>query len=462
MRYLFIFLICISSLFAVENSILKEFPASEEQVIEFTSTALKDFDEHFLTYKEQSLDHLDFTKTVTGWNDVIEPLFLKAATLSFLPLITKNLELLQKANLEVQQMQQRLFVAMNDPKALSIFLHFAKDLNNQKSMTPYQIYIVDHILKTIGEDPLKPSLSSYKTQSFIYAKGDHKEKNLPGNRELTILSWNVCFLEGNVSMLFGGVLPWQQRIERIISKIQTLNPDILCLQEVFSPNAGVILVEKLKSQYAHFYYNMGPNPAGFSIESLGIPGGLFVASKYPLKKENFIPYTKEETPPSRAYGFFTAEIYSEDKPLACLVTTHLQPGSEIKDREYRALQTTAILTALKKVEIPTLLCGDLNIEKTSTEAQELFKSYKSGLYQGLDWTCCELRDYWWKSDQNSIAFKKLPPEKEWLDYFFYLKNSSKLAPHLFTEVLVVNDLTHPEKALSDHQILFTTITLKKL
>ncbi|MBS0627669.1 MAG: hypothetical protein JSS09_05605, partial [Verrucomicrobia bacterium] len=53
----------------------------------------------------------------------------------------------------------------------------------------------------------------------------------------------------------------------------------------------------------------------------------------------------------------------------------------------------------------------------------------------------------------------LPPEKEWLDYVFYLKNSSKTPPKLSTQVIVVNDLTNPEKALSDHQLLFTTITL---
>jgi outer membrane protein assembly factor BamD (BamD/ComL family) len=72
-----------------------------------------------------------------------------------------------------------------------------------------------------------------------------------------------------------------------------------------------------------------------------------------------------------------------------------------------------------------------------------------------------LRDYWWKAKQNVEKFSSLPPEKEWLDYFFYLKNSSKIAPQLSTQVIVVNDLTSPENALSDHQLLFTTITLPK-
>ncbi len=467
MRYLFIFLTCAISLFGAEDPLLKRFPCSTKEVVDFTETALKDFDTEFLEFTNQSLNHLDFTKTVTRWGNIIEPLFTKGVILSYLPLTTSNLDVMQKADSEVKQIQQKLWIAMNDPKALSIFLTFAKDKKNWQAMPPYQVYTVNHILENI-EGPLKEealsiqsALSAYKMQSFMYFLGDGKEKTLPKNQEITLLSWNVCLLEGGISMLFGGVIPWQQRIERILSKLTQLDPDVLCLQEVFAPEAGVTLIEKLKSKYAHFYYNMGPNPIGFSVETLGIPGGLFVASKYPLKEGNFIPFKKEETPSCRTYGFFTADICNKDKPLARLITTHLQPGSLEKDKEYRALQSKAILASLEKVNLPTLLCGDFNIIKNTPEAEELFKSYESSPYLGLDFTCCELRDYWWKAKQNVTAFKALPPDKEWLDYFFYLKNSSKIRPNLTTKILPASDLTHPEEALSDHQILFTKVTFKK-
>ena len=467
MRCLFIFLTCALSLFGAEDFILKKFPSSTKEIIDFTQAALKDFDAEFLEFKDQSLNHLDFTKAVTRWGNIIDPLFTKGIILSYLPLITSNLDVMQKADFELKEVQQKLWMAMNDPKALSIFLTFAKDKKNWHSMSPYQVYTVNHILQNI-EGPLKEealsiqsAISSYKMQSFMYFLGEGKEKTLPKNQKITLLSWNVCLLEGGISMLFGGVIPWQQRIERILSKLQKLDPDVLCLQEVFSPKAGQALIENLKSKYAHFYYNMGPNPIGFSLEALGIPGGLFVASKYPLKKGNFIPFKKEETPSSRTYGFFTADIYSDNKPLARLITTHLQPGSLEKDKEYRALQSKAILASLEKVNLPTLLCGDFNIVKNTPEAKEIFKPYESSSYLGLDFTCCELRDYWWKAKQNVAAFKALPPDKEWLDYFFYLKNSSKVMPELATKILIANDLTHPEEALSDHQILFTGVTFKK-
>ncbi len=203
---------------------------------------------------------------------------------------------------------------------------------------------------------------------------------------------------------------------------------------------------------------MGPNPPGFNPSNLGIPAGLFVAAKYPLKNETFTPYTKEQTPSYRAYGFFTADVYNKNKALAKLVVTHLQPGAEQEDLAYRSLQIKAIADSLKGTTLPTFLCGDFNILKGSKEAERLFTSFEPSNYQGLDWTCCELRDYWWKSNQNIEAFKALSPEKEWLDYFFKLKTGIDTSPGFSTSVIVVNDLTCPEKSLSDHQILFTTIT----
>lgn len=469
MRYnLLIFFTYSIALFGEQNPITKDFPTSTKEIVDFTNLALKKFDDQFLEFKNQSLKDLDYATTVIKWGNIIEPLFTKAITLSFLPLIVSDLETLQNAKIELHQIEKKIATAMNDPKALALFIDFIKNPKNQKAMTPYQIYSITQILQNIESPNLKKEvssikniLSSYKMEPFMYAKGDLPEKSLPKNHEITLLSWNVCMLEAPNSMLFGGVLPWKERIQRIATKIELLNPDILCLQEVFSQHTGDILVQKLKSQYSHFYYNMGPNPPGFSVKTLGLPSGLFVASKYPLKEEKFTPYAKDEIPDYRSYGFFTATIYNNEKPLARFLTTHLQPGDEAEDKAYRALETKAILNSLEKKDLITFLCGDFNIIKNSKEALEMFTSFEASPYQGLDWTCSELRDYWWKAKQDIKAFKALPPEKEWLDYFFYLKNSSKNPPKLFTTLVTVNDPDHPEEALSDHQLLFTSITFNK-
>jgi len=80
--------------------------------------------------------------------------------------------------------------------------------------------------------------------------------------------------------LWGGVLPWELRIDGIVEQIKTQDPDVVCLQEVFDETAATALYEKLRDQYRHFYINIGPRNFGLHESSLGISSGLFVASKY--------------------------------------------------------------------------------------------------------------------------------------------------------------------------------------
>ena len=89
-------------------------------------------------------------------------------------------------------------------------------------------------------------------------------------------------------MLFGGVLPWENRVDRIALFLKKSEADILFLQEVFSTTAGNQLYSKLKEQYAHFYLHIGPKISGFDAKNFGIPSGLFVASKYPLENPHFL------------------------------------------------------------------------------------------------------------------------------------------------------------------------------
>jgi endonuclease/exonuclease/phosphatase family metal-dependent hydrolase len=177
-----------------------------------------------------------------------------------------------------------------------------------------------------------------------------------------------------------------------------------------------------------------------------------------MEEARFTSYNKDETPLFRRYGFFSVYIRSKEKSLFRLITTHLQPGAGEKDGIYRKNQIRAISDKIKEEGLPVILCGDLNTVKGSKEAEELFAGYVPSGYSGADWTCCELRDYWWKASQNVGTFLKLPPHKEWLDYFFLMKNQAGKKVTLSTEVLVANDPAKPENALSDHQILLTNVS----
>jgi endonuclease/exonuclease/phosphatase family metal-dependent hydrolase len=467
MRYFFLLFLCIYiSAFAAKSSIVREFPSSEEEVALFTDDALKNFDQELTLFIEQPLQERNFSTVICKWSSIVGSLFAKGAILSFLPLIVDNVDVIAKGDQEMKKITQRALIAMQDPKVLSLILAFLKKtVEEPNHLESFQFYLIDLMLRSISNPSYKEDVALIQSQiskqvklPFSYIQGEKKDKALPKKKSFTIANWNVCLFDANLSMLFGGVLPWKDRIDRICAKIKKLNPDILCLQEVFSQEAGNALVDQLKPYYAHFYTQIGPKPAGFSLETLGIPSGLFIASKYPLKNATFTPYVKGETPSYRGYGFFSADIYSKNLLVGHLISTHLQPGCSAEDANYRIAQMRAIDTSLQNIDAPTFLCGDFNIEKTSKEA-ELFHPYEFSLYQGINWTCCELRDYWWKAKQNIENFSALPLVKEWLDYFFCFNKTKKHPPRMQTEVQIVNDLSQPQDALSDHQLLLTKIEL---
>jgi hypothetical protein len=196
---------------------------------------------------------------------------------------------------------------------------------------------------------------------------------------------------------------------------------------------------------------------GFSKENQGIPSGLFVASRYPLKNVQFIPYTPQQTPRNRAYGIFAADISSDQEPLAHLLTTHLQPGDSPEDIEYRAKQMTVVRANMEQSQLNSFACGDLNIEENSPEALEQLKGFVMNKAPG--WTCRELRTYWFKADQNIALFNAQPMELETIDYFFAEFKASP-APSFRTEIGIVNEINKPGDALSDHQYELTTVTFK--
>lgn len=467
MRYFLFLLVGACALYGSQQSILNEFPSSVEQVTKYTSDALKDFDENFAEFIGQPLDQVNFDKTIVKWNDIVELLVSKGVVLSFLPLTIESSDVIAKGEEEAKRIMHKLYTAMQNPKALSVVLQFIKNtLEKPKSATPFELYLINSMLKSMEKSScykevitLQQKIATEEKVPFTYVKGKKKEKSSFKSKNLTVLNWNVCLFDSNLSLLFGGVRPWSDRMGQIVEKIKSADADIVCLQEVFSQSAGKVLLEKLRSQYAHFYVQIGPNLAGFCLETLGIPSGLFVASKYPLKDAQFTPYIEGQTPPYRGYGFFSADIYNRKKCLGRLVATHLQPGYTKEDAMYRAAQMKAITASLQSVEQPVFLCGDLNIEKNSEEA-EIFQLYHASTYRGLNWTCCELRNYWWKAKQDIADFCGMPLEKEWLDYFFCLNKFPDKTFGMQTDVRVVNDLDHPEEALSDHQMLLTKISFQ--
>jgi hypothetical protein len=103
---------------------------------------------------------------------------------------------------------------------------------------------------------------------------------------ISLLSWNLCCVPAGYSITDGGVLPWPNRIKKLIDVIKIYNPDVLCLYEIFDIQTANILVSELGNKFCDFYYNIGPCVIGLS-------SGLFVASKYHIIDANYTPFPKE-------------------------------------------------------------------------------------------------------------------------------------------------------------------------
>ncbi len=380
------------------------------------------------------------------------------------------------AKQETEAMRLQLDKVCFDADAFNVCLEFANQvLLTPSLLSPYEKYWLYTLIASAAEAWPKSSpskqkaiavqnaLVKYAMVPFTYMRGDAEEKLFPQDSRVSILNWNVCFFNHNLSMLFGGVLPWKDRIGSVAQQLQNTQVDVICLQEVFSLEAGLALYNLLKKNYAHFYLNIGPKLCGFDPSALGIPSGLFVASKYPLKDPHFQAFNHQETPKNRGYGFFTIDLMDRGDVVARIASTHLQPGQTEEDKNYRKAQINAILTNLRTKDIlgiPCFLCGDLNLERGGEEYKKLVQNFVNSDL-GSNWTCCELRNYWWKAGQDVKRFIAFGLDVEWIDYFLHLKSGMQSIGSMTTTVIPVNHLKDPKSSLSDHQILITVLKLSK-
>jgi endonuclease/exonuclease/phosphatase family metal-dependent hydrolase len=200
---------------------------------------------------------------------------------------------------------------------------------------------------------------------FVYiqdAGNDIEEKDT-----LCVFTCNVCFFDYPLSTFFGGLSSWKKRIDPIIEKITAEKADIVCLQEVFSPQASQELYRRLKGSYPNAYLHIGKQSNPLPLETFNVSSGLLVFSKYPLEEPEFVAFNKR--PLLRPYGFFHFKVHLPNKAPIHLFTTHLQPGSSFQDAAYRKSQIQQLLKKMESqtAELATFLCGDLNIDLKSRE-----------------------------------------------------------------------------------------------
>lgn len=244
---------------------------------------------------------------------------------------------------------------------------------------------------------------TFQKGGFSYNRGLAPEKEILDGK-VKAKNWNVCGPGGGLSIDHGGVVSWNseqqdklRRVDALVEKIKKEDPDVVELEEIYDDALGKAFYEKLKDRYAHFMHRRGPNTMG------SVSGGMTI-TKCAIHRYTQTPFVTNDWSLNR--GFSTLEIKASPKdslPFARFIGTHLIHGEKLEDQEKRKVQVEQIVQSLanEKLELPTVLMGDLNMERDGEEGAYLSKYLHHG-YQGKEPTCTNRLVAQWDLERKSV------------------------------------------------------------
>ena len=210
-----------------------------------------------------------------------------------------------------------------------------------------------------------------------------------------IATWNIMGLAGQFSYSYGKAVHWKDRLEGIVRKILAEDADIVILQEIFDQVLYDALISKLGKKYPHIYTHLGG-------EVWGIRSGEMVLTKFKVADFSFTRF-KNNWKFHRGWAKFTVE--KEGRPWCQIVATHLRSGLSTSNQKKRREQFLEIVKDVQSgPQLPTLLIGDLNIDRDSEEGQFLAQYLDHG-YQGSEPTWINLsKKPWTKIDALIVDY----------------------------------------------------------
>ncbi len=223
--------------------------------------------------------------------------------------------------------------------------------------------IASRILRAVG--------FALQKDNHTHVHGLAPEKML--NHEAKVMTWNVCGIGGGLHYDHGGVIDWRSRLDGFVQKIGVEDPDVLVLQEIYDTALAEALIEKLKETYAHFFIHLGAN-------AMGSVGGVMVLSKCAVYSFSNPSFTNNDWTLNRTFANLEIKASPLDNaPCARIIGTHLIHN----DNNARIAQVGQILESLQgKAPIPTLLMGDLNLERDLPEQGGILNPHFEHGYQG--------------------------------------------------------------------------------
>lgn len=476
---------------SAEKNIYSLFPSSPSQVRKIQAAAEENLTQKLTNIAHLAPDKRNFTSVCLNLDQAVADFMNTRIMLKNLKTVTEHVDVIEAGQTASDALAAFFSQEIERLRELQhVFLELA---NDAEQMSGYQRLYLRKQLATLKvskllENHWKSTLETLASSSdvlFLALKGQAQE--IIPQKEFTLLQFNICAFGGTLPLLFGGVLPWKDRIDRIIAKIKELNPDVLCLQEVFDRQAGQALYEGLRDTYAYFYTDIDPRVLGFDLNQEGFNSGLFVASKYKIEKPACYPLKDRGPAINRAlFGVVTAD--------AEIYTTHYEAGNFSPGPERRASQLWQTIQIMENNRDsldpkPQILTGDLNIalglnipNQKKEPGEAYINQYFYDAYNAIrdpinqqnyakainkdNWTSLDYTYYWFQARQNEEKFAqfqlKEPPEI--VDYTLLLTKDiqGQKLPQAFTPLQITtfripNSSQDPLEMLSDHYGMLSTI-----
>ncbi len=204
-----------------------------------------------------------------------------------------------------------------------------------------------------------------------YFRSSAEERIASKETDIKLLTWNILGLPNSQV----AIRPWEKRIEGIAEKIQSIDADVVILQECFEPKLSIGLRDRLEKSYAHIYLHLKET-------STPLPSGLALFSKMPIADFRFIPHRDllDMERFSKMGTIVFVLLNDSGLPVAHIAASHFQGSSNCEWRvgmteegerlsyaDVRQQEAKAILAFSSTKDIPHYVCGDLNVDRRSPE-----------------------------------------------------------------------------------------------
>ncbi|MFA9558585.1 endonuclease/exonuclease/phosphatase family protein [Evansella sp. AB-rgal1] len=204
---------------------------------------------------------------------------------------------------------------------------------------------------------------THSQNSSFYTWYPSEEKLPYGQDSITVATYNIQYGKGQDG---------QVDIQRTIAKLQSLDADIISLQEVERYSARSNFDDQVKTIAKHLGMEVVFSP------SLAYPGlyyGNAILSKYPIKDTKVLSFDNRME--NRSAIFSTIQVSENESGLIHIVNTHL--GLNKEERQDAIIE---IYQKLETLQHLILLMGDLNSTPSQNEYEhwnELLTKSNKGL-----------------------------------------------------------------------------------